>query len=98
LPAIRRTHSCPHRKHLHIMLGGIAISIGMLAYFFRPVCSAAIDQRRTAAQKRVVHEFAEPPMMNFGDAESQIVEFSPGLPYHGAFFFLTYQHGSCWNQ
>jgi len=34
----------------------------------------------------------------FGDGESQIVEFSPGLPYHGAFFFLTYQAGSCWNQ
>jgi hypothetical protein len=28
------------------------------------------------------------------DGESQIVEFSPGLPNHGAFFFLTYQHGS----
>ena len=23
------------------------------------------------------------------------VEFSPAFPYHGAFFFLTYQHGSC---
>jgi hypothetical protein len=27
-------------------------------------------------------------MMNFGDGESQIVEFSPGFPNHGAFFFL----------
>lgn len=38
-------------------------------------------------------------MMNFGDAASQMVEFSePGLPYHGAFFFRTYQQGSCWYQ
>jgi hypothetical protein len=37
-------------------------------------------------------------MMNFGDGESQMVEFSPGFPYHGAFFFRTYQQGSCWNQ
>ena len=29
--------------------------------------------------------------MNFGDGESQLVEFSPGLPNHGAFFFRTYQ-------
>ena len=34
-------------------------------------------------------------MMNLGDAESQMVEFSPAFPNHGAFFFLTYQHGSC---
>jgi hypothetical protein len=27
-----------------------------------------------------------------------MVEFSPGLPNHGAFFFLTNQQGSCWNQ
>ena len=31
--------------------------------------------------------------MNFGEAEAQTVEFSPGLPNHGAFFFRTYQHG-----
>jgi hypothetical protein len=31
-------------------------------------------------------------MMNFGDGESQIVEFSPAFPNQGAFF---YQHGSC---
>ena len=37
-------------------------------------------------------------MMNFGEGESQMVEFSPALPYHGAFFFLTNQQGSCWNQ
>jgi len=37
-------------------------------------------------------------MMNFGLAEAQIVEFSPALPNHGAFFFRTYQQGSCWNQ
>jgi len=30
-------------------------------------------------------------MMNFGEAESQTVEFSPALPYQGAFFFRTYQ-------
>ena len=41
---------------------------------------------------------SEPPMMNFGDGESQIVEFWPALPNQAAFFFLTYQHGSCWNQ
>src|SRR4051794_21000014 len=35
-------------------------------------------------------------MMNFGLGESQIVEFSPAMPYHGAFFFRTNQHGSCW--
>jgi hypothetical protein len=34
-------------------------------------------------------------MMNFGEGESQMVEFSPGFPNHGAFFFLTYQQGSC---
>ncbi len=34
-------------------------------------------------------------MMNFGDGESQTVEFSPALPNHGAFFLRTYQHGSC---
>jgi hypothetical protein len=38
---------------------------------------------------------SEPPMMNFGEGESQMVEFSPALPNHGAFFFRTYQHGSC---
>jgi hypothetical protein len=32
--------------------------------------------------------------MNFGDDDSQIVVFSPGLPYQGAFFFLTNQQGS----
>jgi hypothetical protein len=31
-------------------------------------------------------------MMNFGEAEFQIVEFWPGLPYQGAFFLRTYQH------
>src|ERR1022692_4933497 len=36
--------------------------------------------------------------MNFGLGHAQIVEFSPALPYHGAFFFRTNQHGSCWNQ
>ena len=30
-------------------------------------------------------------MMNLGEDESQIVEFSPAFPNHGAFFFLTYQ-------
>ncbi len=34
-------------------------------------------------------------MMNFGDGESQIVVFSPALPYQGAFFFRTNQQGSC---
>ena len=29
------------------------------------------------------------------DAETQIVEFSPGLPNHAAFFLRTYQQGSC---
>ena len=29
--------------------------------------------------------------MNFGDGESQIVEFSPALPNQGAFFFRTNQ-------
>jgi hypothetical protein len=37
-------------------------------------------------------------MMNFGEGEAQIVEFSPAFPYQGAFFFRTNQHGSCWNQ
>src|SRR5580700_4680325 len=37
----------------------------------------------------------EPPMMNLGEGESHTVEFSPALPYQGAFFFRTYQHGSC---
>ena len=32
--------------------------------------------------------------MNFGLGEAQMVEFSPALPYHGAFFFLTNQQGS----
>jgi hypothetical protein len=41
---------------------------------------------------------SDPPMMNFGDAEFQMVEFPPAFPYHGAFFFCTNQHGSCWNQ
>jgi hypothetical protein len=36
--------------------------------------------------------------MNFGDGECQIVEFSPAFPNQGAFFFRTYQQGSCWNQ
>jgi hypothetical protein len=34
-------------------------------------------------------------MMNFGDGESQIVEHLPASPNHGAFFFRTYQQGSC---
>jgi len=34
-------------------------------------------------------------MMNLGLAESHMVEFSPPLPNQGAFFFRTYQHGSC---
>ena len=34
-------------------------------------------------------------MMNFGEGEFQIVEFSPAFPNHGAFFFRTNQHGSC---
>jgi hypothetical protein len=33
-------------------------------------------------------------MMNFGETESQTVEFSPDFPYQGAFFFLTYHAGS----
>jgi hypothetical protein len=33
-------------------------------------------------------------MMNFGDGESQTVEFSPAFPYHGVFFFRTNQQGS----
>jgi len=33
-------------------------------------------------------------MMNFGDSESQMVEFSPGFPYHGAFFFRTYRQAA----
>jgi hypothetical protein len=37
-------------------------------------------------------------MMNLGLGESQMVEFSPALPYQGAFFFRTNQQGSCWNQ
>src|ERR1700722_11167229 len=41
---------------------------------------------------------SDPPIMNFGLGESQTVEFSPALPYQGAFFFRTYQTGSCWNQ
>jgi hypothetical protein len=40
----------------------------------------------------------DPPIMNLGDGQAQMVEFSPALPYHGAFFFLTNQQGSCWNQ
>ncbi len=34
-------------------------------------------------------------MMNFGEGEYQMVEFSPALPNQGAFFFRTYQQGSC---
>jgi hypothetical protein len=34
-------------------------------------------------------------MMNFGEGDAQIVEFSPAFPNHGAFFFRTNQHGSC---
>src|SRR5262249_27243551 len=37
-------------------------------------------------------------MMNFGDGEAHIVEFSPALPNQGAFFLRTNQQGSCWNQ
>jgi hypothetical protein len=33
-------------------------------------------------------------MMNFGDGDAQIVEFSPAFPYQGAFFFRTNQQGS----
>ena len=36
--------------------------------------------------------------MNFGEGDAQIVEFSPAFLYQGAFFFLTNQQGSCWNQ
>jgi hypothetical protein len=32
---------------------------------------------------------------NFGEGESWTVEFSPAFPYQAAFFFRTYQHGSC---
>jgi hypothetical protein len=34
-------------------------------------------------------------MMNLGEGDAQIVEFSPAFPYHGAFFLRTNQHGSC---
>jgi hypothetical protein len=34
-------------------------------------------------------------MMNLGEAEAQIVEFSPAFPKQGAFSFRTYQQGSC---
>ena len=37
-------------------------------------------------------------VMNFGDALSHTVEFSPALPNQGAFFIRTYQQGSCWYQ
>jgi hypothetical protein len=37
-------------------------------------------------------------MMIFADGESQIVEFSPAFPNHGALFFRTYQQGWSWNQ
>src|SRR5215469_14987348 len=37
-------------------------------------------------------------MMNLGEGDAQIVEFSPALPYQGAFFLRTNQQGSCWNQ
>ena len=33
--------------------------------------------------------------MNLGDGQAQMVEFSPALPYQGAFFLRTYQQGSC---
>lgn len=31
--------------------------------------------------------------MNFGEGDAQMVEFSPALPNHGAFFLRTNQHG-----
>jgi hypothetical protein len=34
-------------------------------------------------------------MMSFGLGGTQIVEFSPALPYQGAFFFRTNHAGSC---
>ena len=34
-------------------------------------------------------------MIILGEAASQMVVFSPALPNHGAFFFRTYQQGSC---
>ena len=37
-------------------------------------------------------------MMNFGDGDAQMVEFSPAFPYQGAFFFRTNQQGSWANQ
>jgi hypothetical protein len=43
----------------------------------------------------IILSSSDPPMMNFGDGESQMVEFSPAFPNHGAFFLRTYQHGSC---
>lgn len=33
-------------------------------------------------------------MMNFGDGDAQIVEFSPAFPNHGAFFRRTNQQGA----
>src|SRR5260370_36992701 len=42
---------------------------------------------------------SEPPIMNFGDGDSQTVVFwPPGFPYQGAFFLRTNQLGSCANQ
>jgi len=37
-------------------------------------------------------------MIILGEAASQTVVFLPARPNDGAFFFRTYQLGSCWNQ
>ena len=34
-------------------------------------------------------------MMNLGDGDAQIVEFSPAFPNQGALTFRTNQQGSC---
>jgi len=38
-------------------------------------------------RRMVIFSSSNRPMMNFGEGESQIVEFSPAFPNHGAFFY-----------
>jgi len=63
----------------------------------RCVISAAwlVPDLRNSSYTDSPRSLPEAPMRNVGDGEFQVVEFSPALPSQSAFFFWTYQHGSC---
>jgi malonate decarboxylase alpha subunit len=108
LMALRARWECHSLKWGPPGRGGVGKSLiaGFIAQFYktRGVRANCVDTdpvNRTFSQDPRASALdgqtssSEPPMMSFGEAESQIVEFSLNLPNQGAFTFRTYQQSSC---